>query len=195
MQKYLLRLFCGGYNTLQDSAISWLEPANTALYDVLDSFEDSGIEVSEKEFIEFFNAWIMNVCDSATALGHTISDEIRLDVRIKYERYGLEKDWKFSQTIRKLMGWKDDSPEMILWRRIISKNFLDVSNIGSDRYYIDLSRVRPRFDMEHKWYRCEKCSEITPYTLKSCCPSCGSKNMHIMNDEEMEFLDFWRKPI
>lgn len=195
MQKYLLRLFCGGYNTLQDSAISWIEPTNKALDDALDTFEDNGLEVKEEEFIEFFSAWAMNICDSATALGHTISDETRLDVRIKYEKYGLEKDWKFSQTIRKLMGWKDDSPEMILWRRIMTKNFLDTPSVGSDRYYIDLSRVCPRFNMDHKWYRCEKCSEITPYSLKNCCPSCGSENIHIMNHEEMESFSFWRKPI
>ena len=44
------------------------------------------------------------------------------------------------------------------------------------------------------WYRCEQCSEITPYLLKGCCPSCGSKKIHEMSGEEFESVSFWRKP-
>ena len=135
MQKYLLRLFCGGYNTLMDSGISWIEPTHTALYDSIDCLEENGIKVSEDDFINFFNAWIMDVCDSATALGHIISDDIRLDVRRKFEKYGLDKEWKFSENIKRIMGWKDNSPEMLLWRRIITENYLAISSTGSGRYY------------------------------------------------------------
>lgn len=195
MQKYLLRLFCGGYNTLMDSGISWIEPTQTALYDSIDSFEEIGINVSESEFLKFFNAWIMNVCDSATALGHIISDDVRLDVRKKYGMYGLEKEWKFSENIRKIKGWKDNSQEMLLWKRILTENFLAVSNNGGDRYYIDLSRVRPRFDLKHEWFRCEVCSELSPYLFNDLCPSCGSQKVHVMSEDEIKALDFWRKPV
>lgn len=195
MQKYLLRLFCGGYNTLMDSGISWIEPTQTALYDSIDSFEENDIKVSEDDFLKFFNAWVMDVCDSATALGHIIKDDIRLEVRKKYDMYGLEKDWKFSETIRRIMGWKENSPDMMLWKRILTENFLAVSNDGNDRYYIDLSRVRPRFDLEHKWFRCEICSELTPYLLNELCPCCGNSKIHVMSDDELKALDFWRKPV
>ena len=77
----------------------------------------------------------MDVCDSATALGHIISDDIRLDVRRKFEKYGLDKEWKFSENIKRIMGWKDNSPEMLLWRRIITENYLAISSTGSGRYY------------------------------------------------------------
>lgn len=199
MQKYLLRLFCGGYNTLMDSGISWIEPTKTALYDSIDSFEDNGINVSEEDFLKFFNAWIMNVCDSATALGHIISDDVRLDVRKKYDMYGLEKEWRFSDNIRRIKGWKDNSQEMLLWKRILTENFLAASNNGGnrygDRYYIDLSRVRPRFNLKHKWYRCEVCSELSPYMFNDLCPCCGSPKVHTMSDDELKALDFWRKPV
>ena len=54
MQEYILRLFAGGYNTLYDSATSWLEPTEDALYDALDDLEESNIIVQEEEFVDFF---------------------------------------------------------------------------------------------------------------------------------------------
>lgn len=39
----------------------------------------------------FFNAWMLSICDMYTALGHTISDTVRLKVRPNYGGYGLEK--------------------------------------------------------------------------------------------------------
>lgn len=77
MQEYLLRLFSGGYNMLYDSATSWIEPEKQALLGALDRLEENGIEASEEEFLEVFNAWIISICDTATALGHTISDDVR----------------------------------------------------------------------------------------------------------------------
>lgn len=53
MQEYILRLFAGGYNTLYDSATSWLEPTEDALYDALDDLEESNIIVQEEEFVDF----------------------------------------------------------------------------------------------------------------------------------------------
>ena len=36
MQEYLLRMFSGGYNTLYDSAVSWIEPTDQSLFDAID---------------------------------------------------------------------------------------------------------------------------------------------------------------
>lgn len=107
MQEYLLRLFAGGYNTLYDSATSWIEPTDQALMDALDALEENNVMVTEEEFIDLFNAWILSICDMSTAIGHTISDTIRLKVRPKYGDYGLDKDWGFSKTIREIMEWQD----------------------------------------------------------------------------------------
>lgn len=42
-------------------------------------FADDCEKVKE-EFLELFNAWIISVCDKATALGHTINDAVRKEV-------------------------------------------------------------------------------------------------------------------
>lgn len=70
-----------------------------------------------------------------------------------------------------------------------------MSQFDHGKYYVSLSKIKPRFDLKHKWYRCECCSEITPYLLKKCCPNCGTTKIHYMDDNEIKSLEFWRKPI
>ena len=77
MKEQLLHFYCGGYNTLIDSAISWIEPTDEAKWNAIDALEDAGIDVSEEEFMELFNAWILSTCDNAVILGHTIKDTTR----------------------------------------------------------------------------------------------------------------------
>lgn len=82
--------------------------------------------------------------------------------------------------------------EALIWKRVLKEIFLDTAQNG--KLYIDLSRIKPRLNLNQVWYRCEQCSEITPYLLKGCCPSCGSKKIHEMSGEEFESVSFWRKP-
>lgn len=195
MQEYLLRLFAGGYNTLYDSATSWIEPTDQALFDAVDALEENNVTVTDEEFIDFFNAWILSICDISTAIGHTISDTIRLKVRPNYSGYGLDKDWGFSKTIREIMEWHDGNKTEMAWKRVLKEEFLDSAQPDNGKLYIDLSRVKPRFDTSHVWYKCEQCSELTPFTLKGKCPSCGSSHIHEMKSGEYEALGFWRKPV
>lgn len=102
MQELLLRLFAGGYNTLTDTAICWIEPTDQALFDAVDSLEDAGISASDEEFMEVFNAWLLSICDSAAALGHTVPDAIRQNVRGKlwWVRFGSESYMVSMRTMR-----------------------------------------------------------------------------------------------
>ena len=195
MQKYLLRLFCGGYNTLYDSATSWIEPTEPALNDAVDSLYEQGIDASDEEFKEVFHAWIISICDTAAALGHIISDDVRSEVRPNYRGYGLERDWKFPKDIQKVLGWESNQREMEIWNSVLQETFLDNAQPDNGRKYVDLSRIKPRFDAEHIWYRCEQCSEITPCLLRKHCPRCGSKGIHAITGDELDSLRFWRKPI
>ena len=195
MQKYILRLFAGGYNTLYDSAISWIEPTEQALFDAVDSLEENHVTVTDEEFIDLFNAWMLSICDTSTALGHTISDSVRLEVRPNYDGYGLDKNFGFSKEIREIMGWKEENETEMTWKRVLKEGFLDLAQPDNGKLYIDLSRVKARFDVEHVWYKCEQCAELTPFTLKCKCPSCGSTHIHKMKDDEYEALSFWRNPV
>ena len=194
MQKYLLRLFCGGYNTLYDSALCWLVPTEEAMEDALDILDENDVTVSDAEFMELFHAWMLSVCDNATALGHIIPDDVRLEVRRRFERYGIEKNFSFTKAIDDIMKWKKDEKLQNVWKRAL-KTFLSPMQPDTGRLYVDLSRIKPCSDPEHKWFRCEKCSEITPYLLHGHCPTCTSDQTHLLHDEEYKPLSFWRDPI
>lgn len=196
MKEDLLRLYAGGYNTLCDTAISWIEATDAQLWDSVDELEDEGIEVSKEDFIEIFNAWMLYMCDAYTALGNTIADKDRLQVRKTYKGYGAPKDWKFPKVMQDVLGWTKQKELQSIWKQVLTDHFLDTSQSDANgNYYVDLERVKPMFDADHTWYRCEKCSEITPYLLRKRCPSCGGKDIHKLNKNDMESLRFWRKPI
>ena len=195
MQEYLLRLFAGGYNTLYDSATSWIEPTDQALFDAVDALDENHVTVTDEEFIDFFNAWMLSICDMYTAIGHTINDTVRLMVRPNHDGYGLDKDWEFSKVIREIMGWSNGNKMEMAWKRVLKETFLDSAQPDNGKLYIDLSRVKTRFDATHVWHKCEQCSELTPFILKGKCPSCGSSRIHKMDTEEYEALRFWRKPV
>ena len=151
--------------------------------------------VPEEEFMELFNAWILSICDTSVGLGHTIPNVVRERVRPKYVGYGVDKDRKFSADIRGIMGWSDNDPAAAIWGRVLREVFMDEGQSSNGKYYVDLSRVKPRFDLEHQWFRYERCSELTPYLLRRKCPSCQCEKIHPMTAEEIGALDFWRKPI
>ena len=198
MQEALVRLFCGGYNTLYDSAVSWLEPTPSYLKKALWSLEEDRIHPTHEEFLELFNAWLLSVFDRSVALGTTISDESRKEVRqLLYSYYGLEENWSFSDPIRKIMGWKKDALELNAWRRAFSHAFLDRGQCAdnSSRKYLVLSHLSPRFDLTHTWYRCEICSGTTPFLLRGKCPICESNRIHAMEEKDYNALRFWRTPI
>lgn len=195
MKEQLLRLYCGGYNTLIDSAISWIEPTDSAKWDAIDALEEAGIDVEEEAFLELFNAWILWACDSFVVLGQTISKDVRLKVRPNYAGYGMDKDWHFSNTLKGLMGWTDNDSEEAIWVRVLRETFMAEGQLDEGKYYVDLSRIKPRFDLNHSWYRCERCSELTAYPMHGKCPSCQCEQIHPMTQEEIDALDFWRSPI
>lgn len=199
MQEYLLRFFAGGYNTLGDAAAGWIEPTEQALWSAQDMLAAEQIEVSAEDFTALFNAWILSVCDSAAALGHEISDEVRLQVRPCYDGYGLKKDWTFSKVIQEIMGWNGKTEqarqEMRAWQHALQRIFLQPASADNGRLYVDISQLRPRYDPAHAWYRCEQCSELTPFLLRGCCPGCGGKHIHQMQEKEYQALSYWRRPL
>lgn len=205
MQEQILRLYCGNYNTLIQDALSWIEPIDGVLENIIEDVgEDLGINLDndteyeklEDRTIELFSAWFIDVCDSNQAIGHTISNSVRNRVRRNYkEGFGLKNDWKFSRVICQVKEWGNDSEEMKAFKRAFSNNLLESSNSANDSYFIKLDAIKPLYDSEHIWYKCKKCSEISPYLLDGKCPCCGSSDIAKMGEMDYEALSFWRFPI
>ena len=193
MQVQLLRLFCSGYNTASDIAMAWLEPEEKHLQEAMEELEDDGIQTDRRQFVEMFNAWMLNICRDGLALGHQIADDVRELVLRPYEGCGLTDDWKLPSAVMKIMGWPQESPSVRTWKRVLQENFLRRGRGNQGRYYVDLDSVVPRFDMEHVWYRCSRCSGVTAMPLKGACPNCGAPSIQPLAGKELEALEFWKK--
>lgn len=191
-QEHLIRLFCGAHNTFYDTAFAWIEPTEKALENVIEKFEDYGIDITEEEFIESFNAWMMFVLPDVGALGHQIKDERREEVLKKFKKFGLSRNWKLHKSFLTITGWKETDKICETWCRIIQEEFLDGSD---DQYYIQLSKVTVRNGIEHGWKKCKQCSEITPFAFKGRCPTCCSNEVVEMSEQDYTALGFWRNPI
>lgn len=196
IQEYVIRLFAGSYNTLYESASSWIEPTYNTLDNMLDELDSSQIFFSEEELIELCHAWFIWAFDKGTAIGHDIHDKVRYRVRKRFNHYGLEDNWDFSENIKNIMGWKQDDKVVIKLREVFTKRLLKKNGNNNNPYfYVDTSNVKPRFNTSHIWFKCETCSEISPFLLKGKCPICGSEHTHKMTPKEYSALNFWRQPI
>jgi ATP-dependent helicase YprA (DUF1998 family) len=191
-KEHLIRLFCAAYNNLYDHALAWLEPAEEALEEAIDSLKAKGINVSEEDFIAFFNAWAMEALSKYGALGSRNDDKCRREVLTSYKRLGLEREWTFSDNLLGIMGWTKNDPKTIMWKNVLHSEFLDGSE---DRYYIQLSKVTVRDGLPHKWKRCGDCMELTAFGLNGKCPGCGSGAVYELTGQEYSAMGFWRGPI
>ena len=207
-----------GYNSLQSVAISWLEPTKGAIYDIQDELKENGVEASEEEIVEVFNAWYITYGDERFALGSCISDKVRTqsEERRFSPKYGIDvdnasKDNFFSEQMLETLKWNDEQAEASnaksgkstsvsdKWKYAIidamTARLQSADDNGPTERYLRLDKVRARFDLNHTWYRCKKCSCVTPYRLRDRCPSCGSGNIVVMTQEDYDRLSFWRAPI
>ena len=195
MQEFFLRFFSflsGGYSSLYDSALCYIEPTDEAIEEAIDTlFDDYDIEIEKEEFLEIFNAWIMYISDEYTALGDGVSYNILRKIS-PFKDCGLEDNWKFSDSMIEIMGWSDYKQDIL--HEFFQDNFLS-RNAEANKSYILHKKIKAVYDPNHKWYRCETCLNLTPYLLKNRCPSCASNDVKEMTDEDLIAFDFWRKPV
>lgn len=204
MMETILRLYCGNYNTLLDDALSWIEPVEQVKNNIfIDIADDIGIPIGAEEeenklkykIDDVFNAWFMDICDSNLAIGHVIPNRLRDRVRRNYkEPFGLTADWNFSKTIIESCNWKNNDVEMKAFREAFGKYLLESANDIEKNYFIGLDKIKPMYDLNHRWYKCPICSAISPRKLMNRCPCCGSDKIEVMTETGYQSLEFWRKP-
>lgn len=188
-----LKLFCGTFNTLYDSAICWLEPTPETLDEIMDELEYQQISGFDKEkLIELFNLWFINVCQDSLALGQDISTQARDEVRIGYQSWGIQSNKIFEglDTNRTKIPEKDLKKLVEIFKDLL----LDIDT-KNQNYFISLRKIRACFAKDHPWYRCDDCSEISAFTWNKACPHCGSANIHRMDEDSLHKIDYWRKPL
>ena len=187
-----LKLFCGTFNTLFDSAICWLEPTPEVLDKIIDELNYRHVKGFDKDrLIELFNLWFINVCQDSLAVGQYISNQAREEVRLCYSDWGIKADKIFEGLDTKRTGLaQKDLKELA----DIFDLLLDV-NAQNHNYFISLRKIRACFQQDHRWYRCNNCSEISAFTWNNCCPHCGSGSIQPMEDDSLQKIEYWRKPL
>lgn len=193
----LLKLICDQYRAQSDYGICWMEASDEAdLRDILFDMEDNGIEISIEELAVLFSCWATAIAKDSFAVGHTISDSIRNGIiKREFERFGVKESDIFTKHIEKILKEKGYSDEQIKTMYLILKQSYLHKGEGTDRYYLNLEKVKLCYDNDHIWYRCRKCSGVYAYNLWGRCTFCGSEKIYEMTKDDLGRYAFWNKPI
>ncbi len=74
-----------------------------------------------------------------------------------------------------------------------SSNFVDKVH---SRKYINPTNLTLKTFESGNWYRCNRCSGTSSFTLFDSCIHCGSdKYLSILQESELKRYEFWRKPV
>lgn len=192
----ILKLMCSSYRSLTDIGLCWIEPCNEELmYEVEDDLDDADIEMSFDEFKKLFSVWANIVMKDTYALGDTIDDEVRKNVRAtSFDRFGIPPSKEIPSAIKKVLknrNYKDNEIE-IIYKCLLKYT---ASPQSEENRYLNLNLISLCYNENQKWYHCHKCSGVFPDTLWGMCAHCGDSNVSEMSEEDLKRYDFWRKPV
>lgn len=193
----LLKLVCDNYQSLSDIALCWLEPANEQYCDdVVYKLYKKGIELTEDDIKKLVINWCISVSKDSIALGEEIEDYQREPIQKNdYGRFGIKKDAKFQKGIITALIKKGfDKDQINEIRNEIIEEFATLGKNNSN-YFLKTSKIALKYEENHAWLKCKKCSEVSAFDLWGICPCCGSDMLTKMSSQEYEALSFWRKPV
>ncbi len=193
----LLKLICDNYQSLSDIALCWIEPVDIRDIDEVSyDLEQKKIILNDDELVSIISSWIISVAKDCLAFGEDIEDTQRESIqKNEYGRFGLKDNAKLQKGIVKALEQKGYSKEQI--EEIKNQISMKFATKGKDsrNKFVMTNKVSLRYDENHIWYRCGKCSEVSAFVLWGMCPCCGSTAVHEMSAQEFNALSFWRKPV
>lgn len=194
----LLKLVCDNYQSLSDIALCWMEASdNEYIEDIIWRLEKKGIVLSEYDVNMLVTNWCISVAKDSIALGEDIFDYQRESIqKNEYGRYGIKEGGsKLQKGIKVALSAKGFNDNQI--KKILNEIVNEFTATGKDNAnkFIMTSKIALKFDEKHKWYKCEKCSETSAFSLWGTCPCCGSDKLRLMEKQDFETLAFWRKPV
>lgn len=199
-QKYdehLLKQFCSNFRSLIDAGLCWIEPEIDE-DEIEEKFSENEISLSLDEFKQLFASWAMKVMVSYYALGDNISDTTRRRIATySGHRFGLTEDEIMSSSMKSLLesllkkNRNSSGKQIEAICNILKEDYLEKQG---NRYYLIINRLVIRFDENHQWYKCSRCSSIFPYTLWGKCAHCMQGEPRLMSKADFEGIGFWREP-
>lgn len=174
-----------------------MEPSDPEyVEDVIYRLDKKGIHLSEEEINMIVTNWCISVAKDSIALGEEIEDYQRESVqKNEYGRYGIKENSKLQRGISIALSVKGfDNNQIEEIKNEIINEFSTMGKNNANRF-IMTSKIALKFEQEHKWYKCEKCSEVSAFSLWGICPCCGNDKIRVMQNQDFEALSFWRKPV
>ena len=195
--EHLLRQLCSNFRSLTDAGLCWIEPCDIddeTFDEIEESFQDANIKMSEEEYKVLFAAWAMEIMTSQYAIGSEIDDDVRLRLTPYYQRLGIEDETVLAPRIKKMLETQNYSKDQIA---VITKSLSRYLAQGTrtSSKYLNLDMITLKFDENHEWYKCPRCSGVFPFTLWGKCAHCGNGQPHIMSRDDFKGIDFWRAPV
>lgn len=195
--EHLLLQMCSSFRSLTDAALCWLEPCDIDddTFDEIEAdFVQGGVPMTLDQFKELFSAWAMEIMTSEYALGSEIDDEVRGRITAYRQRLGVTDKTKLPPRIEKMLiseGFTTDQIRIVA--NALGRFLAKGQNTSSE--YLNLDMVTLRFDEDHDWYKCPRCSGIFPFTIFGKCAHCGQGVPKLMTATELHGIDFWRAPV
>lgn len=197
----LLTFFTESPRSFKDIGIGFLAPTATVLDSCIEHLEDEGISIDRNTFYQLLVLMFWDVMDVKAALGESIPDDIRSNLRgrSKNPDFGLGFDFSTSldkgllQRIQELLGFSDNT-----MNKVVEKvRDLFFASSSQNRYYIKLSAVKIELaGKDFTWYRCVKCGKLLPFKIGAYCGACfNSVDLAPIGETELTRFDFWRIPV
>ncbi|MDD3915011.1 MAG: DEAD/DEAH box helicase [Bacteroidales bacterium] len=197
----LLKNLCSPYRSLTDLGLCRLVPSKGSSYDdCLEDLEEEGINISSERFDDIFSAWAHHYALKFYAIDETIQDGVRRNITSwSFGRFGIDSDKmnKMPSNIEKILLQNDFTKEQIgILQGKLSKYFLQRgTDMQKSTSFLSEKHIALEFLENKSWYRCKKCTKIFPSSLYGHCVYCGDSNLEILNKDELDRYDFWRKPV
>lgn len=195
--EHLLSQLCNNFRSLTDVGLCWLEPCDIddeTFEDIEDSFAENKVNMSLEEFKILFSAWAMEIMTSQYAIGSEIDDSVRRNLTAYHQRLGVEDENVLAPRIKKILEKKGYSKDNI---KIITKELARylMKGVNTQVKYLNLDMVSLRYDENHEWYKCPRCSGVFPFALWGKCAHCGEGSPVLMQEKDFGGINFWRMPV
>lgn len=168
-------------------------------YDILEKIKDNtGLSLSDIR--DIYNTWIQYLIVRRIALFPELSDDVRNSI-LSYDRggFGIDENPKFPEFMNNIFkdkGIKDETIKELLQRFEGIIQIMDSNARGHNRRYILGTYLELKTAENAIWYKCNRCSGMSTYTLWGHCIHCGSdKHIKEVDSKHLERYLLWTKPV
>lgn len=158
----------------------------------------TGLKVDDIRLI--YNTWIQYLIVRKIAIFPNVDDVVRNSI-LAYDRggFGITQDAKLPKYILDIFKKKNISKEQI--SELVDKfnlvtEILTSSSRAHNRKYIKGEQLELKTAENSKWYKCDRCSGMSTYTLWGHCIYCGSNEfIKEVDKEHLNRYSLWRNPV